>query len=72
MNDELREVSKEEAKQISGGTLAGGVDAKASQASASAWGACPPCPNCGSKNTRPYAGFVGLSYACGDCDTAFS
>ena len=71
-DDETREISEEKIEQISGGIISGGIDAVTASADASAWGACPPCPHCGSTNTRPYGGFAGLSYACGDCDTAFS
>ena len=70
-DDETREISEKDAEQVSGGVIPGSVDAIASQTGASAWGACPPCPNCGSTNTRPYPGFAGVPYACNDCETAF-
>ena len=70
-DDETREVPDEDVEQVSGGIITGGIKAKDAQTCASGWGVCPPCPNCGSTNTHPYAGLTGLPYACGDCETAF-
>ena len=70
-DDEMHELSEEHLEQVTGGAISGGISERGGQA-VFAQNACPPCPHCGSTNTRPYAGFVGLSYACDDCGSAFS